>query len=598
MASKLRFADGLSLPYDAVTETFGFVGNRGSGKTYGAKRAAEAMLEAGAQIVVIDPVDVWWGLRYGKVRGESGLPVYVFGGIRADVPLETTAGALVADVVVERGISAVLSLRGMNRTAQRGFVRDFLEELYFRKGEEEYRTPIHVFIEEAHTFAPQNIVSGDKTAGQCLTAVQDVFLQGRSSGLGGSLVTQRVAAVSKSVLELVEVMVAFRTTGPNAKKALGGRDGWFSHHDDEKVRLDVFLDTLPALPRGEAYVWSPGLLDVFGRYVILEAETFDSSATPKAGEKLASPKGAPAPLDLEALGEEIAATRERAEANDPAKLHAEIDRLRGVVSEYENQAENASKIETQVVEVVRPAVPEQVIELLNGLAEHVDERFGALVSSTTSLRDALGEEIVRIREECSKVAEVVSEAPPVLSSVPELVSKVERALAPVEPPHRLDAEDPMERAEAKLLATVVSFHPKPITQTKLFVAAGYSTKSSTPETALSKLRRREYVSGGSREIVATDLGLLANGTGRPTLPPAGRARAAYWIEKVTSAEGNLLSVLVDLHPESLSFEELCERAGYSSSSSTPEGAVGSLRRLGLVEGTGADLRASFELMGS
>jgi ABC-type glutathione transport system ATPase component len=65
-------ADKLELPLDAVTERLGWLGQSGSGKTYGAMRLAELMLEAGAQIVALDPVGVWKGLRTsadGKAPG-------------------------------------------------------------------------------------------------------------------------------------------------------------------------------------------------------------------------------------------------------------------------------------------------------------------------------------------------------------------------------------------------------------------------------------------------------------------------------------------------------------------------------------------------
>jgi hypothetical protein len=58
-------AKGLSLPLDAVTQTFAQIGRKGAGKTYLATMIAEQMLDAEAQVVALDPVGNWLGLRVG-----------------------------------------------------------------------------------------------------------------------------------------------------------------------------------------------------------------------------------------------------------------------------------------------------------------------------------------------------------------------------------------------------------------------------------------------------------------------------------------------------------------------------------------------------
>ena len=85
---KLHVAAHLSLPVDAVTQTFVFFGKRGSGKTNGAVVLAEELYRAKAPFVVLDPVGVWWGLKSDAKGKGPGLGVYVFGGARADLPLE------------------------------------------------------------------------------------------------------------------------------------------------------------------------------------------------------------------------------------------------------------------------------------------------------------------------------------------------------------------------------------------------------------------------------------------------------------------------------------------------------------------------------
>lgn len=65
---------------------------RGAGKTYTALVLVEELLGAGAQVVVADPVGVWWGPRAAANGKDPGLPIVVMGGDHGDVPLEASAG--------------------------------------------------------------------------------------------------------------------------------------------------------------------------------------------------------------------------------------------------------------------------------------------------------------------------------------------------------------------------------------------------------------------------------------------------------------------------------------------------------------------------
>src|SRR4051812_42011687 len=124
-------ADGLALPIEAVAKKFAFMGISGSGKTYGAGRLVEQLLEHGAQTVIVDGVGIWWGLRLAADgKGDGFANVYIFGGDRDDIPLEPTAGALIADVIVDSRISVVLDVSEFTGAEQRRFVTDFAVQLF------------------------------------------------------------------------------------------------------------------------------------------------------------------------------------------------------------------------------------------------------------------------------------------------------------------------------------------------------------------------------------------------------------------------------------------------------------------------------------
>jgi DNA helicase HerA-like ATPase len=59
MRPTLKISKELSLPAEAVTETFAILAKRGAGKTYTSAVMVEEMLKASLPVVVIDPVGVW-----------------------------------------------------------------------------------------------------------------------------------------------------------------------------------------------------------------------------------------------------------------------------------------------------------------------------------------------------------------------------------------------------------------------------------------------------------------------------------------------------------------------------------------------------------
>lgn len=568
MKAALALGPQFRLPLDVVTETIGWVGNRGSGKSNAARVAAEEMIRSGDQVVAVDPVDAWYGLAYGATKSEVGLPVYVFGGPHGHLPLESTAGALLADVVVERGISAVFSLRHLPKAQQRRFMADFAARLYLRKAEPEYRTALHVFIEEAHTFAPQGQISTkDANTSECLGAVQDLVLQGRGSGIGVSLITQRVAALSRSVLELAEILVAFRTTGPNARKAL---KDWFDAQSDDAEKLRVFMSSVASLDRGIAYVWSPGYLSLFETFRFRKVDTYDSSATPARGERVKA-LGKAAELDLSALGDEIVATRERAEANDPKRLRAEIAAKDAEISRLEGLLENQPVEHVQV-----PVVPGE-------LRVAVEEFVDSVRLNLTEYADKLTAEIEAFP----------LEALPANSGTLRSSPLVEEQRASARPGMRVPRpavlEEPVDvdgvrlgKRERAILSVLVTHGPK--TQRELATFTGYSARASTIGAGLTQLRKLGLVEAhdGGR-VRATDAGRrVAPSEGLPT----GAALVDYWHGKLGKREWTILDVLLDAYPAAMTGDEISAVTDYKppAESSSIGAGMSTLRKLGLVSG--------------
>lgn len=308
-----RIAPDVDLPSNAATQTFAFLARRGSGKTYSAGVLAESLLTGGAQVVVVDPVGVWWGLRLAADGVSPGIDIPVFGGLRGDIPLEPTAGAVVARLVAEQRTSVVLDVSMFTGADQRRFVTDFARELFDLK--KENRGPIHVMFDEAQEFFPQNVLG---EAAPMVGAVLKLWKIGRNFGIGGTLISQRPQEVNKSALNLTECLVTGQLTGPQERKAIAG---WVTDAGMDRGALDE----LPRLPIGTVYLWSPQWLGRLVKTRFVAKRTFDASKTPEENDL--PPAEALKPIDLARVQKAMALTIEHVKANDPKALRARIKLL-------------------------------------------------------------------------------------------------------------------------------------------------------------------------------------------------------------------------------------------------------------------------------
>ncbi|HEV8542093.1 MAG TPA: hypothetical protein VGR78_06865, partial [Verrucomicrobiae bacterium] len=286
MSKKLIIAEDLTLPIETVTQTIAIIAKRRVGKSYTMRRIAEQLCRASQQVVLVDPKGDQWGIRSSADGKSPGLPVVILGGERGDVPLEPGSGEVVAKLVVEERVSVLLDLSLFRKHEISTFMTAFLENLYRMKAREVYRTPLDVIIDEADAIAPQKPQAGEE---RMLGAAEDIVRRGGQRGIGCILVTQRSAVLNKNVLTQAQMLVALRTIAPQDLKAM---DEWIQVHGEPEQRK-ILMESLPSLPVGDAWFWSPGwptTEGIFKRVHVLPIETFDSGKTPEPGERRIEPK--------------------------------------------------------------------------------------------------------------------------------------------------------------------------------------------------------------------------------------------------------------------------------------------------------------------
>ena len=560
---KYKLSEKLWLPEDAPTQTISILARKGAGKTYTGLVIAEEFALAGVPFVFVDPLGAAWGLRVHNVKDFPA--VIIIGGVHGDVPLEPTAGKVIADLVVDHpGFYIVdMSLTESN-AAQDRFATDFAERLYRRKAS--HPSPLHVFVDEADSFIPQRPMPGQQ---RMLGAFEAIVRRGRIRGLGITMITQRAAVLNKNVLSQTELLITLQTTAPNDRRVI---EDWVKDKDCGVAALDI----LTKLDLGQAYIWSPSWLKKSELVQIRKRYTHDSSATPKAGAvaqvKLSQ-------VDIVKLGEEIKATVERAKANDPAHLKKQVAELQNKIHKLENE---------------KPAVP---------IVPTIDTK---LIESVEQLRAQLSHNAGQI-EGCKFQLERAS------AHLESFAARLNSVQTPMQydrfiggrwkenPIHKdlrtgrghiVHKEDlkMVSKCEREILRALAQY-PQGRSQPQIAILTGYSSTSGGFTNALAKLRVNEYITR-TQPIQITQAGRASVGEVQPL--PTGQALIDMWLNQLPRCESAILKTLVDVYPDTLFAAQLGERTGYRHTSGGFANALSRLRTLELIQ-RGTMIKASDHL---
>lgn len=556
MSDLIHLAPNLRLDADYVAGgTFALLGKKGAGKSFTTRVLAEEFWRTGVQFVLIDPMGANWGLRSSADGQGEGLPIPIFGGKHADAPLERTAGALMADLVVQDRLSMILDLSEFgSHAAERQFVHDFLERLYRTNDE----ILIHVLLDEADLYAPQKPAPGDQAV---KGVVDNVVRRGRNKAIAITLITQRSAVLDKDVLTQVDGVVLLRLTGPQDRDAAMR---WVEDHGEPEQNAAVRA-SLSELANGEAWVWIPELR-VFERVQVRMSRTFDSSPTRTRKGSGPAPKGY-ADVDLAVISAKIAGTVERAKAEDPKELRKRI-------RELERQIASTSAAESVEVEVEVERIPDWV---------------GSRVVDIQGVIKMLVKQIPLLDQQVTEFRAEVEGAEPSRASAPRVamrerssvVQSVPKRQAPVSVVTN-DGEVKLGRTERAILGVLAQF-PQGRTKSQISILSGYSIKSSGFANALSKLRTTGLISpAGSDPILITEDGVEHAGEVQPIL--TGRELLGHWVTRLGKAERAFLEQLYEVYPGMLTKQDLSDRTGYSTTSSGFANALSKLRTLELIEG--------------
>ena len=158
-----------------------------------------------------------------------------------------------------------------------------------------------------------------------------------------------------------------------------------------------------------------------------------------------------------------------------------------------------------------------------------------------------------------------------------------------------EGDGPLRAGAMRMLKAVAMLHPHPITKNQIATLSAFSVKGGTFQTYLSELKRCGWIEQSHNGFISiTDEGLV-NAGDVPTLPTDPEEIVEMWARKFRAGAARMLRTIAEAYPEAMSKEDLADLTGFTASGGTFQTYLSELRRNGLIEVSGNEIRASKEM---
>lgn len=495
--------------------------------------------------------------------------VVVAGGRDPDLPLTPHSVPEIVRAALKERIPLIIDLfsKNMSKSDWRQIVQTAIRIIHY----ENEGGAVHVFLEEAAEFVPQKVIDG-----QTYAEVEKLVRMGGNASVGITLINQRSQEVNKAVLDNCSTaLVLGCQVGKNAIEAV---EKWIERLD--KSTAEAVTTSLPKLQAGEAWVWTRKSLDKPSREKMPMCRSFHPDRrTPEFVLKNVKPVDTASFVTR--MSASIPKVIEEAKANDPAELKREIAKLKKELA--------AKPVETKTKEI--RVVTESDLAFMEKVVRQnaeLNERWSALLeqqlkaSSTThnhlqeirTQMQALKANPVQHQQFAEKVLMRSHDTP--VPRIPKVLGESNGKLA----------------GGMRRMMIALAQRPGGLNRKQLGVRAGLSSKSGTFGTYLSTLRGDGCITEEGERIFITQHGLEALGSYQEL--PTGEALRNYWLNELSGKQGDILAVIGNRYPETISAAQVAEKIGMAESG-TFGTYLSKLRSLELVTGSRNALKASEEL---
>jgi hypothetical protein len=523
--------------------------NSGAGKSWGLRRILE-QTHGAVQQFVIDPEGEFPTLRekfdYVLAAKHGG-----------DTAADPSSAKLLAERLLELGVSAVLDIYELRAHERVKFVRSFLEAMV--DAPRKLWHPVLVVLDEAHVYAPERGHGEAESQG----AVIDLATRGRKRGFCLVAATQRLSKLHKDVAaELGNKLIGRTALDVDLKRAAD--ELGFSKDGARSLRS-------MAISR-EVVTVNIGLVQ---------------TRHPQAGARLSSPPPAPSEK-VKAVLAKLADLPKEAEKQRQTleDLHQENARLKRELAQVERTRVVEKVVEKVEVEVVKPETAAKIESSSKFLVSHSE-------SLVEGFQKSMDDSLVQLQsalDEWREIARQIRDIPTV-NVAPRQVLDAKAAQVNREFVHSLASRPPQtptspmdltgpEQRILDALAWLEAVGVKSADNAAVAFVAGYSVGGGAYNNPRGALRTK---------------GLIDYNGGGVSLTPEGRAAANPPDMGVTSAElrqrvlqrlpgpeSKLLTVIMKVFPKKISNQDLADQTGYAVGGGAFNNPRGRLHTLGLI----------------
>jgi uncharacterized protein len=530
----LELGIGAPLNLELLIETRMLIqAQSGGGKTTALRRLLEQS-HGRIQHLVIDPEGEFSTLRehfdYVLAARHHG-----------DTVADPRSAKLLAERLLELGVSAILDLYELKAHERIRFVRLFLEALV--EAPRALRHPVLVVIDEAHVFCPE------KGQAESAPAVIDLCARGRKRGLCAILATQRLSKLHKdAAAELRNVLVG--ATGLDIDQQRAGDVLGFGKAERLALR---------DLKWRQFYAYGPALSP--GVKLITTGDT--TTKNPPAGHALAPPP--PPTAKVKALLPKLADLP--AEAEERAKSVADLQRELATVRRQLTLSLRGAPVAPPTEKLVEKRVEVAVLkEGQLARLEKVTERFAGVGTEVATVGRELAQVLGKLNPNGHRPA-VAPRPLPVAATAPRAAAPRVAASAP---------SDGLSAPEQAILDTVLMLNTRGISAGRESVARwlGIHPNGGRYGSNLARLRADGFLEGFT---------LTAIGTAAATPQDTGLEAGLRALSD--DPKRQIVRTLVDAG-QSLSREELAAALGIHPNGGRYGSNLAWLRTMGVITDRG------------
>lgn len=259
-----------AIPAEILSGHTAVLGMTGSGKTSTEKLIIEQVVEDGARVCVLDTLKSdWWGITSSASGKRAGLPFKILGGPRGHVPLHSSAGKAIGQLVGSGKLPlSIVDMADFEAGGLQRFFVDFAQALW-----KSVRGVVYLVIEEAHEVAPKER-AGFGAENMAIHWAKKLATGSRTKGIRLIVATQRVQSLHNAVLGSCGTLIAHRLAYDADQEPV---IKWLK--GTNKALAGEIAESLSSLPDGTGWICN-GRAGVFQRIAFPKFKTYDNTKTP------------------------------------------------------------------------------------------------------------------------------------------------------------------------------------------------------------------------------------------------------------------------------------------------------------------------------